>query len=66
MEVNATPVYENVDSDIKDLSDKKTSVKTDEPSLKDAFLHPIEINRTRKNNLFGDYNSDRPDLRDYN
>lgn len=77
LEVKAKPVYNN---DLKintqpcekciergtvwtkqDIEPQNINYKTDEQS---AF-YPIEIKRTRKNNLFGDYYSNRPQLRDY-
>ena len=56
MEVKATPVYE--DSNLVDINYKK-------PTNSDSKIEPIEIERTKKNNLYEDYFSDRPNLRDY-
>ena len=35
--------------------------------LEDQSLYPpIEINKTKKNNLYGEFDNSRPPLRDYN
>ena len=68
LEVKATPVYENTDKNFKGINFKKFNpLKPSEyvTPLDDSFLEPIEINKTRKNNLYGDYETDRPDLREY-
>lgn len=56
MEVKATPVYN--DSNVVDINYKK-------PATAEPKVEPIEIERTKKNTLYEDYFSDRPDLRDY-
>ena len=56
MEVKATPVYN--DSNTVDINYKK-------PIITEPKVEPIEIERTKKNTLYEDYFSDRPDLRDY-
>ena len=56
MEVKATPVYN--DSNTVDINYKK-------PITTESKVEPIEIERTKKNTLYEDYFSDRPDLRDY-
>lgn len=56
MEVKATPVYK--DPNLVDINYKKATTS-------DSKVEPIEIERTKKNNLYEDYFLDRPDLRDY-
>jgi hypothetical protein len=68
LEVKATPVYDDSDTNLKGINFKKTEkqLKQSDSSFEETFLNPIEIRRSKKHNLFGDYESDRPDLRDYN
>ena len=53
------PEYTNSQNQIQDI--KYGSTKSDEESL----YEPIFIKKKRKNNLYGDYDSSRPPLRDY-
>ncbi len=39
---------------------------TKQPLEDQSLYFPIEINKTRKNNLYGEFDSSRPPLRDYN
>jgi len=79
LEVKATPLYgeaseektENINNSIKDGS-KDTSkniinaiFKKKNSELEYPELIEIEIEKKKKNNLFGDYNQDRPALRNY-
>ena len=56
----------------KDAVYKTNLQKTNSQNIKpinyidDSILDSLDINRTRKNTLYGDYDSDRPNLRDYN
>ena len=63
LEVKAEPVkkIEEVQEDgIQNINFKK-------PTLEDESLYePINIQRTKKNNLYGEFDSSRPALRDYN
>ena len=58
LEVKATPLYE--EKEIKDINFTK-----EVPSNNEEESKPIEIERTKKNNLYGNYDYDRPGLRDY-
>ena len=41
--------------------------KTETPELEDQSLYiPLDIKKTKKNNLYGEFDSSRPPLRDYN
>ena len=75
LEVKATPVYEDK-STFNEISDKVKNKATD---IKNAIfkkekksndiqypeLIQIEIKKKKKNNLYGEFSTDRPDLRDY-
>ena len=56
----------------KDAVYKTNLQKTNSQNIKpinyidDSILDSLDINRTRKNTLYEDYDSDRPNLRDYN
>ena len=77
LEVKATPVYEEQkESGISGIGNK---IKSQAEAFKNAVfkkktsddiqyseLIQIEINKKKKNNLFGEFDTDKPDLRDYN
>ena len=59
LEVKAEPV-KPVENGIQNINYKK-------PTLQDESLYqPINLKKTRKNNLYGDFDPSRPPLRDYN
>lgn len=72
LEVKAQPVYEEASR-----LNKINSTVTEEPKMiknavyktgektDQSLFDTIDIGKTRRNNLFGGYDSDRPDLRDY-
>lgn len=74
LEVKATPVYDNNESGISGIANK---VKTKTTDIKNAIfkknnteleypeLIQIEINKKKKNNLYGEFSTDKPELRDY-
>lgn len=71
-EVKATPLYTNTTtSNITDISSKQKtqsgSVKNAvfKKQLEDTTLEGIDIKKGKKNNLYGDYTLDQPELRDY-
>ncbi len=64
LEVKAEPVKIDIpktnEDGILDINFKK-------PQLEDQSLYePLDIQKTKKNNLYGDFDSSRPPLRDYN
>lgn len=71
LEVEARPVYD--ESKIQGITNK---VKSGSENVKNAVfkkqaepesvLEGIEIKKSKKHNLYGEYNSDKPALRDYN
>ena len=63
LEVKAEPVEE-----IKELQeDGIHNINYKKPALEDQSLYePIDIQKTKKNNLYGEFDSSRPPLRDYN
>ena len=78
-EVKATPLYTNTPTErfesknINNINNittqenktnniKKTNYKK---PLEDTVLEGIDIKKSKKNNLYGEYNSDQPELRDY-
>ena len=69
LEVKAEPAQEvqefnTQEEGIHNINFKKPSQK---PVLEDQSLYePLDIQRTKKNNLYGDFDSTRPPLRDYN
>lgn len=77
MEVKATPVYEeeNEQSVFEEISNK---IKTKTTEIKNAVfkkesneieypeLIQIEIKKKKKNNLYGEFQTNQPELRDYN
>lgn len=74
LEVKATPVYDNNESGINGIANK---IKTKTTNIKNAIfkkdnseleypeLIQIEINKKKKNNLYGEFSTDKPELRDY-
>ena len=74
LEVKATPVYEK-DSGFNDISNKaqdrfnnfKNAIfKKDSDDIQYSELIKIEINKKKKNNLYGEFQISQPELRDYN
>ena len=71
LQVEAKQVYENEDSLNKINSTVKNTQESTKPAVYksedvDPYLFDsIDIRKPKKNNLFGEYNSDRPCLRDY-
>lgn len=75
LEVKATPVYEE-ESEFNEITNKikaKTSdikntifKKDTTENIQYPELIEIEIKKKKKNNLYGEFNIDKPDLRDYN
>jgi hypothetical protein len=71
LEVKATPIFDDDESGINNISNK---VKTKTNDIKNAVLRtsepetiePIDIKKSRRNTLYGNYDSNRPELRDYN
>ena len=63
LEVNAVPLYDENDPNIKDINYKKKLTPFD---INEMRLDVIDIQRTKKNKLQDNYDYDRPDLRDYN
>ncbi|MCQ2744549.1 MAG: hypothetical protein MJ230_07145 [bacterium] len=72
LEVKAQPVYE----DEKELNKINSTIKNDLKTIKSTafrkeindnqlLIEPIEIKKTYKNNLFGQFNDDKPYLREY-
>lgn len=66
---------ENTKNKIQDISNKKTNTSSDIKNavyskntnmLEYSELINIEINKKKKNNLFGNFEEERPDLRNYN
>ena len=76
LEVKATPVYENNDenffNNIKNQTQesleniKKTVFKKEEASIDYPELIDIEIKKKKKNNLYGEFQTNQPSLRGYN
>lgn len=67
LEVKATPVYESTG-----INKINSTVKDTTSNVKDAVYQPsvnldnsIDITKTRKNTLYGNYDFSRPKLRDY-
>lgn len=75
LEVKATPVYEEENSGISEITNK---IKAKTADIKNAIfkkesndiqypeLIEIEIKKKKKNNLYGEFNINQPELRDYN
>ena len=75
LEVKATPVYEDENSVLNEISDK---TKSSEKNIKNTIfkketkeieypeLIKIEIKKKKKNNLYGEFQTSQPELRDYN
>ena len=75
LEVKATPVYEDesgfneITNKIKEkASDIKNAIfkKDTSNDIQYPELIEIEIKKKKKNNLYGEFNPNKPDLRDYN
>ena len=75
LEVKATPVVEENESMFSDISDKirekatgfKNAIfKKDSTEIEYPELIEIEINKKKKNNLYGEFQVSQPELRDYN
>ena len=74
LEVEAVPVIEDNKSFFKDISDKtkektkelKNTVFNKNNDLEYTELIEIEINKKKKNNLYGEFQVNQPELRDYN
>ena len=75
LEVKATPVYEDesgfneITNKIKEkTSDIKNAIfkKDTSNDIQYPELIEIEIKKKKKNNLYGEFNPNKPDLRDYN
>ena len=59
LEVKAEPV-KPVESGIQNINYKKQTLQDE------SLYQPINLKKTRKNNLYGDFDPSRPPLRDYN
>ena len=79
LEVKAVPANENIETpqgkSIQNISTKSTSkfeeiknaiFRKETNDIQYPELIQIEIKKKKKNNLFGDYQTDRPELRNYN
>jgi hypothetical protein len=75
LEVKATPVIENNEVNLNNISNKLKSnnrnlvpaiFKKENTEIEYPELIEIEINKKKKNNLFGEQNFYQPELRDYN
>ncbi len=75
LEVKATPVIENSEIELNNISNKLKSdnknliqaiFKKENNEIKYPELIEIEINKKKKSNLFGEQNLYQPELRDYN
>ena len=79
LEVKAIPANENIETpqekSIQNISTKSTSkfeeiknaiFRKETNDIQYPELIQIEIKKKKKNNLFGDYQTDRPELRNYN
>ena len=65
LEVKAEPAKKIQEENIQE--DKIHNINYKKPALEDQSLYePIDIQRTKKNNLYGEFDSSRPALRDYN
>lgn len=70
LEVKATPVYQEESGINKIKNSLIKNQDTDKNAVykvkqTESQLEPIEIKKTRYNRLFGGYDEDKPDLRDY-
>ena len=77
LEVKAQPVYEE-NTESSALNEISNKIKQQAENIKNAVfkrnsneiqypeLIEIEIKKKKKNNLFGEFNTDRPELRNYN
>ena len=69
MEVKAEPVISKpaqvdspkVENNVHNINFKKSTVLEDQ-----SLYTPLNIQKTRKNNLYGEFDNSRPPLRDYN
>ena len=59
LEVKAEPV-KPVENGIQNINYKKQTLQDE------SLYQPINLKKTRKNNLYGDFDPSRPPLRDYN
>ena len=73
LEVKATPVVDENLNNINNYNNnnssenfKNTVFKKETKDLEYPELIDIEIKKKKKNNLFGEYQTDRPELRNYN
>ena len=60
LEVKAEPAEKYENTNIHNINYKKKSLEDE------SLYEPIEIQKTRKNNLYGEFDQARPPLRDYN
>lgn len=73
LEVKATPVTPVYDSGMNEIKNKvqngtnniKNAIFKKEITPEAEVIDSIDIKRNRKNTLYGDYNANRPELRDY-
>ena len=72
LEVKATPIVDENLNNINNKTDSNTEnlknavYKKESNEIEYPELIKIEIKKKKKNNLFGDYQIDRPELRNYN
>lgn len=62
LEVKAEPVK----PETKTLENGIHNINYKRPLQDESLYQPVDIKKTRKNNLYGDFDSSRPPLRDYN
>lgn len=68
LEVKAEPVTSEPAAEVIQPSDNNIhNINYKKPVLEDQSLYtPIDIQKTRKNNLYGEFDNSRPPLREYN
>lgn len=73
LDVKATPVFENENTNLNDISNKTNKnnlinaiFKKESNDIKYPELIEIEIKKKKKNNLYGEFQTSQPELRDYN
>ena len=67
LEVKAEPAKDAVNESVKQVETNIHNINYKKQSLEDQSLYePVNIQKTRKNNLYGEFDSSRPSLRDYN
>ena len=71
LEVKAEPVENKIEYSVPNIKQSEFNIKNlnffKKTVLEDDSLYsPINIKKTRKNNLYGDYDATRPPLREYN